>query len=190
MRGVSALGVAAYHMSLWGGAELAPALKAVLTVFGTYGVSVFFILSGYSLAHAYDGDFPGRIESRPLMAYFRRRIGRLGPMFVVVVLASLMGKWLLRAQIPAWLPTLANLTLLFGFVNPAVTPVIGGWSIGVEVVFYVAFPLLLVMRDRAKLSLLCAVLFSAWISVDLAQNASLGDGWLARRFGKTSEQVK
>ena len=176
-RGICALGVAAYHMSLWGETDLLPALKSTLALFGTYGVSVFFILSGYSLAHAYDTDFPGRIEPGPLAAYFRRRIGRLAPLFVVVVVATLLGKAVLVGKSIDLLTFIANVTLLFGFANPAATPVVGGWSIGVEVVFYVVFPLLLVLRDRAVAMLAAAVVLTAWVSTDIARAASLPQGW-------------
>lgn len=176
-RGLCALGVAAYHLSLWGGTELSPSARAALALLGTYGVSVFFILSGYSLAHAYERDFPGRIEPGPLGAYLRRRIGRLAPLFVVVLLATLAGKALLGGR-SIDLPTfVANATLLFGFVNPAATPVVGGWSIGVEVVFYIVFPLLMVWPGRALPVLLAAALMTAWVSVDIASRPALADAW-------------
>lgn len=176
-RGLCALGVAAYHLSLWGGTELSPGARALLALLGTYGVSVFFILSGYSLAHAYEQDFPGRIEAGPLGAYLRRRIGRLAPLFVAVLLASLAGKALIGGR-AVDLPTfIANATLLFGFVNPAATPVVGGWSIGVEVVFYILFPLLMVWRNRALPVLLAAVLMTAWVSADIASRPALADAW-------------
>jgi exopolysaccharide production protein ExoZ len=177
-RGLCALGVAAYHLSLWGNTELSPLSRSLLALLGTYGVSVFFILSGYSLAHAYDRDFPGRIELGPLGAYIKRRIGRLAPLFVAVLVVSLAGKALLGGAKPIEpLTVLANATLLFGFADPAATPVIGGWSIGVEVVFYVVFPLLMVMRTRGAAMLAAAALLTAWVSVGLAQQPSLSDGW-------------
>lgn len=178
-RGLCALGVAAYHLSLWGGTDLSPSARALLALLGTYGVSVFFILSGYSLAHAYERDFPGRIEAGPLGAYLRRRIGRLAPLFVSVLLATLAGKALLGGRSIDLPALVANATLLFGFVNPAATPVVGGWSIGVEVVFYILFPLLMVWRERALAMLACAALMTAWPSYDIASRASLADAWHA-----------
>ena len=69
------------------------------------------------------------------------------------------------------------MTLLFGFANPADTPVIGGWSIGIEVVFYVLFPLLMMFRGRAVLMLSAAVLLTVWVSTDLAGAETLSQGW-------------
>lgn len=177
-RGMCALGVASYHFSLWGGAVFSPFWQSTLALFGTYGVSVFFVLSGYSLAHAYCGEFLLGIESVQLGAYFRRRIGRLLPLFVVVLFASCVGKAMRSSANPIEpMTVLVNLTLLFGFVNPAATPVIGGWSIGVEVVFYVVFPLIMLLRNWAAAMLVAATILTAWISTDIAKSSTLADAW-------------
>lgn len=177
MRGLCALGVATYHFSTWSTATLPPALKGVLAMFGTYGVSVFFILSGYSLAHAYGRHFESGLTRAHVQAYFQRRLGRLGPLFAVAVVLSLAGRLLVGGKGLDVYETLANLALLFGFVSPAATPVVGGWSIGVEVVFYVVFPLLLLLRDKARYILVASVFMAAWIARDLQGFGSLSQGW-------------
>ena len=177
-RGLCALGVAAYHFSLWGGTAFSHLGQSLLALIGTYGVSVFFVLSGYSLAHAYDKDFLNRIESLHLRAYFRRRIGRVAPLFLVVIIASYIGKVLFGGNSSFEpLVVLLNITMLFGFVNPAVTPVIGGWSIGVEVVFYVVFPLMMLLRNWAAVMLAAATMFTAWISTGLSNAPALPEVW-------------
>jgi peptidoglycan/LPS O-acetylase OafA/YrhL len=145
-------------------------------MFGTYGVSMFFILSGYSLAHAYGRRFSGGLDAAIVGAYFRRRFARLAPLFGSVVLLSLAGR-ALAGRWPDPLPVLANLLLVFGLYDPAATPVVGGWSIGVEVVFYILFPLATVFRARALWMIVVAVLLTTWISVDLQRHASLEQGW-------------
>ena len=72
---------------------------------------------------------------------------------------------------------LANLFLLFGVVNPAETLVVGGWSIGVEVVFYIIFPLLMILRGLAFHVVLAVAFLGACINHDLSQYGSLADGW-------------
>jgi peptidoglycan/LPS O-acetylase OafA/YrhL len=177
-RGFCALGVAAYHFSMWGGTELPPLAKPLLALLGTYGVSVFFVLSGYSLAHAYDKDFYNRIENDKLRTYFRRRFGRIAPLFLVVVLASYLGKALIGGanQIEP-LTIIANITMLFGFVNAAATPVIGGWSIGIEIVFYVVFPLIMLLRNWSLVVLAAATMLTAWVSAGIANATALEDVW-------------
>src|SRR5262249_16810691 len=55
-----------------------------------------------------------------------------------------------------------NITLLFGFAQPGASSMVpGGWSIGIEWVFYLAFPLFLLFARRlTALLLLLAVSFA------------------------------
>lgn len=177
-RGVCAAGLATYHLSMWLEIDLPPAAKSMLSLMGTYGVSVFFALSGYCLAHAYRQDFWGRIEVVPLAAYLRRRIGRLAPLFLLALLLMTFGRALFgNGALPDLLSFVVNATLLFGFADPTATPVIGGWSIGVEAVFYVVFPMLMVLREKTPLMLGSAVILTAAISAVVAQSPSLPDAW-------------
>lgn len=177
LRGLCAAGVASYHYSTWSQAQLPQAIKGLLLLFGTYGVSAFFVLSGYSLAHAYYSNFSDRLERPALVAYGRRRFGRLAPLFVAVVIASVAAKIFVLKKSVDPVQVIGNVTLLFGFVDPASTPVIGGWSIGIEVVFYLVFPLLMLMRNRPLVVLASAALMSVWLSVALAHQGSLEKGW-------------
>ena len=65
-------------------------------MFGTYGVSVFFVLSGYSLAHAHERHFCSGLDGERLQAYFKRRFGRLAPLFAVAI--SFAGKVLVTGK--------------------------------------------------------------------------------------------
>jgi peptidoglycan/LPS O-acetylase OafA/YrhL len=97
---------------------------------------------------------------------------------VFVLFASIGGRLLFGSQTPIDpLTVIANATLLFGFFSPSDTPVIGGWSIGLEVVFYVTFPLLMLLRERGVLMIMAATLLTAWISSDLSQQQTLSEGW-------------
>jgi len=176
LRGVCAIGVAAYHLSSWSALSSEHPMHGVLAMFGTYGVSMFFILSGYSLAHAYGAAFDAHLNAARVGGYFRRRFARLAPLFGAVVLLSVAGRWL-AGKPPEPFSLLANLSLGFGFYNPADTPVVGGWSIGVEVVFYVLFPVAVLLRRGALTIVLLAVFLTAWISHDLQRYPSLAQGW-------------
>lgn len=177
LRGFCAIGVAVYHYRLWSGLAVPPAVEGFLTFLGTYGVSVFFILSGYSLAHAYDARFREEVSRRNLLSYFRRRVARLGPLFGATVALSIAGKIATGGHVPDLFIALASVFLVFGFVDASNTPVIGGWSIGVEVVFYTFFPLLLLLRRYAVAWLFLSLFLTAWISWDLADLPDLPSGW-------------
>ena len=170
--------VALYHFRLWSNIPVGPEVEGLLAFFGTYGVSVFFVLSGYSLAHAYDADFNSSVAADRLGRYFRHRIGRLAPLFCLAVILSIVGKLATTGYEEGAGYLLANLSLLFGFVNPASTPVIGGWSIGIEVVFYILFPIVMLMRSWAWLFVGIGAFLTIWISADMAAFPTLAKGWL------------
>lgn len=177
LRGVCALGVCIYHYCLWVGIDVGHQLQGVLSLVGTYGVSIFFVLSGYSLAFAYGKKFGTRIEAEVLIGYFRRRIGRLAPLFILTAGASIAGKLILGKAAPDLLDILLNFSLLFGFVDPANTPVIGGWSIGVELVFYLIFPVVMALGRGSWILLAGSGLLAVWYANVLQQFPTLADGW-------------
>ncbi len=156
-----ALAVVVYHTSLWQDL-FAPASVTATTLakLGIYGVQGFFVISGFCFFHLY-GD---RVFDGPaLRTFFLKRYLRLAPLFYGVVLLNLM--FHLKAGPEADFRMLAeNATLSFGFFHPNHALVVGGWSIGVEAVFYAAFPALafLARKHKGWLYLFAALL--AWAS--------------------------
>ena len=177
LRGLCALAVAVFHYHSWGGLSVPAAAEGFLALCGTYGVSIFFVLSGFSLSHAYRDRFAGEIRASTALRYARRRIGRLAPLFGAVVIASAAGRLVTGGDVPGPLEVVANLLLIFGFVDPAATPVVGGWSIGVEVVFYVLFPLLLLFRPKWAVILAAGAFMTLWLSLEIATHLTLAQAW-------------
>ncbi len=148
LRGVFALCVAIYHFSAWTHVfgRGTPASSAV-AVLGIYSVEGFFIISGFCFFHLY-----GRtgVAARDLRGFYMKRYLRLAPLYYLafglnVIFARPVGPMI-------WQRVLENLTLSFGLFHPNHARVLGGWSIGIEVVFYLAFPLLAwLLRSRAAL---------------------------------------
>lgn len=178
LRGLCALSVAIFHYHSWGGLHVPPSLEGFLAICGTYGVSVFFVLSGFSLAHGYGDRFGQAITVDVLLRYARRRIGRIVPLFAAVVLTSAAGKVVTGSNLPDIYVIAANLMLVFGFVDPAQTPVIGGWYVGTAIVFYAVFPMLLVSRRHMLAVLAVSIFLAAWISSSLGNAKTLDQGWL------------
>jgi peptidoglycan/LPS O-acetylase OafA/YrhL len=145
LRGLCALTVASYHLLYWLGLAELPAL-------GTYGVYLFFVLSGASLAFNYGrGDLD---RPRQILGFLAARWLRLAPLYVLLCLIF-AGMIRLRsgalpsdaAQRLAW-----NASFAFGADDPAVTALlIGGWSLGIEAMYYLAFPLAVAVLPRAWL---------------------------------------
>lgn len=165
LRGLCALAVASYHLLSWQDV-------AQLHTFGSYGVYLFFVLSGASLAYNYQGLIGG---ARDVLRFLATRWLRLAPLFVV---ACAVFVCLLRVRNGHWVDRLPlrlalNLTFGFGVHDPAVWALpVGGWSLGIEFVLYFAFPIMLpLLRWRA-----------VWIAVWLLL-AAWQWAWIARTVG-------
>ncbi|HXD39934.1 MAG TPA: acyltransferase [Ramlibacter sp.] len=160
LRGLCALGVALYHLLYWQG-------LASLNTLGSYGVYLFFVLSGASLAYNYSGRLSG---PRDAGAFLLVRWLRLAPLYIVVCLV-VVAVLVLHSGQPVdqlLLRLVLNATFAFGAYDPATWALaIGGWSLGIEFAYYLAFPLLLLALPRrawcAALALAFCVLQWIWI---------------------------
>ena len=166
LRGLCAVAVACYHLLLWQDV-------AALHSFGSYGVYMFFVLSGASLAYTYgpriaDHDFS--FGDFLLVRYLR-----LAPLYMALMAVVLPWKLLKEgATADLALTYLLNAALLFGFYNPSTHAVlVGGWSLGIEVIYYLLFPgLMLCFRWRGLVWGVFGVLLvvqAAWIATTLGQ---------------------
>lgn len=150
LRGLCALAVASYHLLYWQGV-------ATLNTFGSYGVYLFFVLSGASLAYNYSGRLAGMSDS---LSFLATRWLRLAPLYMLLCGIYLAMLTLRNGHLPDMLTTrlALNATFAFGLNDPALWALlIGGWSLGIEFIYYIAFPLLLLVLPRAWLCALVAV---------------------------------
>ncbi|WP_281661955.1 acyltransferase family protein [Microvirgula aerodenitrificans] len=141
---------------------------------GLHGVYVFFVLSCASPWIAYADKMA---QGYLLSGFFAVRFFRLAPQYwlAVVLTPIIVGPWNLHYLA-------LNLSLLFGIGNPGLTSIAtGGWSLGVELVFYLLFPLLLLARAPA-VALRAAVLryFAQmiFIAVQVKGLSDLGRNWV------------
>jgi exopolysaccharide production protein ExoZ len=130
-RGAMAFAVMAYHLLSY---------QRIVTIdrVAYYAVYGFFVISGFSLYVRYRDSL---VDMKALRAYLIRRFFRIAPLFYCVVALQL----LLEPRPAEWVNRLLlNLTFAFGLANPGANSLItGGWSIGIEMVFYLVFPIML-----------------------------------------------
>jgi peptidoglycan/LPS O-acetylase OafA/YrhL len=139
------LAVAAYHLSVWWG--LWPAgsfLNMAFARLGNYGVSAFFLLSGFLLVRqspweAIAGEGPGR--------YALRRWLRLAPLFYLAVALNL-GFRLGMGPEPSPRMIAENVALVFGAIHPNHALVTGGWYVGLVALAFAAWPAVAWVRAR------------------------------------------
>ena len=142
-RGWAILGVMAIHVSQ--AAPLPPGILHSLAVNGDMGVELFYVLSAFSLVmmlHAREMAW-----HHNLAGYFIRRFFRIVPMFwTSLLIATLMffGKpsfW--SPDGIGWTEVVLTAGFLHGIHPASINAVIpGGWSVAVEVMFYLVLPVL------------------------------------------------
>jgi peptidoglycan/LPS O-acetylase OafA/YrhL len=167
LRGLLAASIMLYHLITW---DVAPQKAGTLLGrFGVYGVSMFFVLSGLSIAVAYHrflGNWAG------VWRFGVRRIFRIWPLLWLAILAItvLLAS---RGDAPSWRLVALNLTTLFGFILPTGYLNTGAWSIGNEMVYYSLTPLIVALFNRSR------QLGNAFLLVTLAIGAGFAFRWIS-----------
>lgn len=139
LRGVMALAVAVYHLATWTHVfKLGTRANTAIALLGLYSVQGFFVISGFCFFHLYrEVSF----DLHQAHGFFIRRFFRIAPLYYGVLALNLVLGQAIEPVTARRL--LENLTLSFGLFHPNHSLLLGGWSIGVEYVFYFCFPLLL-----------------------------------------------
>ncbi|MFT4299106.1 MAG: acyltransferase [Aeromicrobium sp.] len=140
LRAVAAVAVVATHTGFWAGAYddgLIGALAHRLEV----GVAVFFVLSGFLLGRPHIERALRGTPVEPVRRYYRKRVLRIWPVYLLVVVAALTLVPQNRSAGPGtWLRNLSLTDYATGARLPeGLTQM---WSLTVEVCFYLALPLL------------------------------------------------
>ncbi len=142
LRGLMALSVMAFHYQKWTTGEWDAA--SLLGKLGVYAVATFFVLSGLTLGLAYRN---APLDTRAgLWLFLKKRVGRIFPLLWLATLST----FLLDRNLGLWHLTdlFLNLTGLFGFLATGRDIALGAWSLGCELVFYAAFPVLWLFGKR------------------------------------------
>jgi peptidoglycan/LPS O-acetylase OafA/YrhL len=132
---------------------------------GFIGVDVFFVISGFLITGIIARELEqGRFS---LLTFYARRVRRIFPALLVVLATALVLGWLwmlpaafaqLGTDVFASAGFAANIALLLqsGYfdVESAKKPLLHLWSLGIEEQFYLAWPLILLLAVRLRLSII------------------------------------
>ncbi len=152
VRGIAILMVIMLHVS--------SAVKGLPEVFsymcgkGAFGVQLFFVASAFTLFLSYTNRIKkeGNLTNRN---FFIRRFARISPMYYLAAIVYSVICYYIPAYndgkpLVLW-KVLANIFYLNGFVPGAVNYLPpGGWSVGVEMVFYCCVPFLFTRIKNIK----------------------------------------
>lgn len=165
LRGIAALWVLLSHVQILSGLRSIPVLS-----WGGLAVDLFMMLSGFLMAHHYilrKKTEPWN-SSRTFLSFWVRRFFRIAPLYyVLLIVAFSLGPWLgeYRSAIAlVWPDTasllerytdqsfvnvFAHLSFVFGFLpHFSFRTPLPDWSIGLEMQFYLAFPVIMLVISR------------------------------------------
>jgi exopolysaccharide production protein ExoZ len=143
LRGIAILGVVGFHTFIifsFGGKGI-----GTLAALGVYGVQLFFLVSALTMCLMWERRIG---EGRPTLKFYVRRFFRIAPPFWLGIIGYLV---MFGAAPSQWAPDgigwrqiMSTALLVHSFWPSTVNAVVpGGWSIGVEIFFYLWFPMLI-----------------------------------------------
>lgn len=138
LRGIAALMIVFYHLSELLKVPLPNALDFISNKFWL-GVPLFYTLSGFVIAYGY----AERVNSaNQRLKFYIARFFRIAPLFYTMLAILTLWTWGAHRQVIGFQTLILNITFLFGLVpGKHESVVLAGWSIGIEMLFYILFPL-------------------------------------------------
>jgi peptidoglycan/LPS O-acetylase OafA/YrhL len=175
LRGLAAMTVLLYHL-ITGPADTS--LPAFIGR-GYLGVDLFFVLSGFVLAHVYLRDFLSEVSPHSVAGFLWVRFARTYPVhfFILLILVPLSG----AVHMPA-ITVIGNF-LLMQVPWPIETINTPSWSLSAEWWAYLMFPFAIGWLWRCKPSWAAALAFALLVALDLlivgvfGELRGIGFGW-------------
>ncbi len=146
LRGLAVLGVILVHCKDFIGPLPGGVVKAIATR-GGLGVPLFYLASAFTLFLSMEQRRSK--DSRPVLAFFLRRFFRIAPLFYIMIPLSVLmdgtAPWYEAPYGTTWWHIAGSYLFLHGWHPETTNGVVpGGWSIGVEMTFYLMLPFLFV----------------------------------------------
>ena len=156
LRAVAAIMVLAYHLHAVEGKYFSEhAVPDALGVFGTSGVDLFFVISGFIMA-AMSGDKFGNLQNS--LEFLRRRTLRIYPIYwfysLIVLSILLSAPHLVNASSGHQADILTSFTLLPSQTLPLL---LQGWTLTYEMFFYLVFAMMIAVSSKQSIGALLAV---------------------------------
>lgn len=159
LRGLAATWVVLYHMMYLATPNMTPPgpLSAIIKS-GGMGVALFFVVSAFSLCIS-----ASRHGAEPATFFYLRRLFRIAPLFYVVVAVTLIRDRLVFGASHSYAEVVSSLLFVYNFIPGWQTGIAwASWTIGVEMAFYLIFPLLwreeVTLLEAVRRSLLAVAL--------------------------------
>lgn len=146
IRGIAILLVVMVHAT--SGVNLSNTIFDSIAHSGNRGVQLFFILSGYTLFMHYKKTIDAH-ETYSWINFYIRRLFRIWPLWCLMIPVYILFKYPVSAT-----DVVGTLFFVSGFFPDHLILIEGGWSIFVEVVFYILFPVVVLWSKDVRISLI------------------------------------
>ncbi|MHA4843856.1 acyltransferase family protein [Flavitalea antarctica] len=174
LRGIAALYVVAFHMALIPDFTMSvPALIKPIILNGWNGVTLFFVISAFTLCYTLQGT---SAQKNSTLFFYIIRVFRIVPLYYVWLFLMFALVW--ERGVFAYLWSDKTMLSIYSFFIYNFIPgrqegiVWASWTLGVEMVFYIAFPFLFRICNSLKRAIvgLCLSLVIAKIHYALTQD--------------------
>ena len=160
LRGVAAVSVVLMHIYyIWGMNFKYPQFGIYIEHFG-FAVHLFYMLSGFTLSYTYFNN----PDNRSFKFFIIKRFFRIAPLFYICIVLNfaVIKYFKFNVDIYNAVSIFTNLFLLFNLypssvIAESLTP--AGWTIGVEWIFYIIFPIM-VLCIKKRYLIFIILLFS------------------------------
>lgn len=152
LRGLAALYVVLFHVVFIPNPNLSlPSPACPFISGGGTGVALFFIVSAFTLTFSMRQR---ENQSHPVLRFYIRRIFRIVPLFYILLVISCLRDWFRFGDMHTKKELLLNIIFGFNFVPGKNEGIVwASWTLGVEMIFYLLFPLLYYFVNDSKKAL-------------------------------------
>lgn len=178
LRGFAALYVVLYHLLKMSNASTKISIWIEKLIgYGGSGVTIFFVLSGFSMALTW----PKYISSSsPIKNFYIARIFRIVPLFYFWIIISLARDYIFKSGdlgVHQAKEILINFLFIFNLIKDYQYSVVwAGWTIGVEMIFYLIFPEIKKYLHNSLKKLLLLIFFNIAIVIIFVNKNELFTG--------------
>jgi peptidoglycan/LPS O-acetylase OafA/YrhL len=152
-RGAAALSVCLYHYFSW---------SEVLVVesAGLFSVAIFFVLSALTLSFTYRDRFQKDLRVETLREFYQNRAARILPLLAFVALLRFIYALVQYENIGnEFIRFFLTASGLFAFQQPGyLSSFVGAWSLGLEIWFYLLFPIIFLLTKNLRLQVVVFVI--------------------------------